>query len=59
MFKHRWQFAGRLALALLVLGVIGAAGSARPSLAQGADETWVPLTIIYSSDIKGKIEPCG
>ncbi len=59
MFRNRWLFAGRLAVALLVLGVIGVAGSARPSLAQGADETWKPLTIIYGSDIKGKIEPCG
>jgi hypothetical protein len=59
MLRNRWHFAGRVALLLLMLGAVGALTSARPSLAQGADETWVPLTIVYSSDIKGKIEPCG
>jgi len=29
-----------------------------PGVARGADD-WVPLTILYSSDIKGKIDPCG
>jgi 2',3'-cyclic-nucleotide 2'-phosphodiesterase (5'-nucleotidase family) len=50
---------GRLALFLAVLGFAALAPTARPSLAQGADESWVPLTVIYTSDIKGKIEPCG
>lgn len=59
MHRNRWPIAGRLVLLLLVLGAIGAATSARPSLAQGADDTWVPLTIVYTSDIKGKLEPCG
>ena len=26
--------------------------------AHGAED-WVPLTILYTSDIKGKIDPCG
>ena len=59
MLRNRWPSVGRLALALLVLGAVGSLGAARPSLAQGADETWKPLTIVYTSDIKGKIEPCG
>ena len=29
-----------------------------PGAAQGEDD-WVPLTILYTSDIKGKIDPCG
>jgi hypothetical protein len=23
------------------------------------DEDWAPLTILYTSDVKGKIDPCG
>jgi len=60
MQQYCRQHTGRLALMLLVAGVAGWLGSARPSLAQeDADGTWLPLTIIYTSDIKGKIEPCG
>lgn len=67
MHQNRWPahlnrgtLAGRLACLLLVAGAVGLAGSARPSLAQtDADGGWVPLTVIYTSDIKGKIEPCG
>lgn len=29
-----------------------------PGAAYG-DENWAPLTILYTSDIKGKIDPCG
>ena len=60
MPQKRWPLAGRLALMLLAIGVLGVAAAPRPSLAQeNADGTWVPLTVIYTSDIKGKIEPCG
>ena len=31
----------------------------QPAAAQGGDEAWVPFTILYSSDVKGHIEPCG
>ena len=31
-------------------------GSAR---AQGGGGDWKPITLLYSSDTKGKIEPCG
>ena len=60
MQQYRRPIAGRLAVLLLVMGAAGLFGSARPSLAQeDADGAWLPLTIIYTSDIKGKIEPCG
>ena len=60
MQQYRRPLAGRLALVLLIAGTAGLLGSARPSLAQeDADGTWLPLTVIYTSDIKGKIEPCG
>ena len=57
MLRNRWPLAG-LAL-LLALGTLGVATTARPSLAQGSADAWVPVTVIYTSDIKGKIEPCG
>ena len=25
----------------------------------GEEPSWVPVTILYQSDVKGKIEPCG
>jgi hypothetical protein len=59
MLHFRWPAAGRLVLALVAVGALGVFGSARPSLAQGDDDAWVPLTVVYTSDIKGKIEPCG
>ena len=50
---------GRFGLALLVMLGLGLTTVSRPSLAQGNDESWAPVTVIYTSDIKGKIEPCG
>ena len=50
---------GRFALALLVMLGLGMTTASRPSLAQGDDESWAPLTVIYTSDIKGKVDPCG
>ncbi len=47
------------AATLVVLFGLGGLTSARPALAQGSDEAWVPVTIVYSSDVKGHIEPCG
>jgi len=43
---------------VLLLGV-GGLTAARPALAQDTGESWVPVTIVYSSDVKGHIEPCG
>jgi hypothetical protein len=30
-----------------------------PGAASGSDPDWVPLTLLYTSDVKGKIDPCG
>ena len=27
--------------------------------ARGDEAEWVPLTVLYTSDVKGKIDPCG
>ncbi len=50
---------GRALFPLVALGVLGMVVAARPSLAQGSDEAWSPVTVVYTSDIKGHIEPCG
>jgi hypothetical protein len=43
-----------LALLLTVLDLgLGAGG------ALGDEEQWTEVTLVYESDIKGKIEPCG
>lgn len=42
--------------AALVLGT--AAGGAQWR-AQAANADWQPLTLIYQTDIKGKVDPCG
>jgi hypothetical protein len=55
--KRRLALPG-LAIALIAAGALSL-GASRPSLAQGGDDSWTPLTVIYTSDIKGKIEPCG
>ncbi|MEZ4387355.1 MAG: hypothetical protein R3D98_07195 [Candidatus Krumholzibacteriia bacterium] len=50
-----------VAATLVVLGGLAGLGSVRPAVAQPTSdpESWVPVTIIFSSDIKGHIEPCG
>ena len=49
--------AGGLVLVLAILAVVlGAA--AEEARAQATDD-WVPVTIIYNSDVQGKVEPCG
>ena len=51
--------AGRVVL-LFVLALMLAAMAA-PALAQESesDADWLPVTLLYMSDVKGKIEPCG
>jgi len=50
---------GRMAL-LFVLALILTAAVA-PAVAQDKDENadWKQVTVLYMSDVKGKIEPCG
>jgi hypothetical protein len=47
-----------LALVLLAALAAGTAGAPAPVRAEG-DDTWVPVSLLYHSDVKGKIEPCG
>ncbi len=43
--------------AALVLGAVATCGSPRSALA--ANENWKGVTLIYQTDVKGKIDPCG
>lgn len=54
----RWRTLLWTCLSLVVAG--GLAGATRPAPA-GPQPThaWKELTLVYLSDVKGKIEPCG
>ena len=45
-----------LALVLLAGGLLGKQSAAN---AQNDGSTWSPVTVLYLSDSRGKIEPCG
>ena len=47
-----------LALALAFL-LSAAAPVLLPATARAGDGTWQDLVLLYTTDIKGKIEPCG
>jgi len=53
--------AGALAALTLLVAVLAAALAGAPAGPARADEkgTWQDLVLLYTSDIKGKIEPCG
>jgi hypothetical protein len=50
-----------LRTALLLVLALWMMAAAAPSLAQEkeAEADWKPVTLLYMSDVKGKIEPCG
>lgn len=49
-----------LSLALaLALVLSAAAPTLLPTSARAGDGTWQDLVLLYTTDIKGKIEPCG
>jgi hypothetical protein len=57
IIKARTGILGSVAL-LLVLGLL--AGAGMPGQARAQDKgTWQDLVFLYTTDIKGKIEPCG
>ncbi len=59
MRDHRRAMPGILiALALLLLAG-GLLGKQSPANAQNDGATWKPVTVLYLSDTRGKIEPCG
>jgi hypothetical protein len=51
---------GATVMIMFVLAAGGAAlfGAAAPDVRGEENDSWVPVTLIYHSDVKGKIEPC-
>ena len=51
---------GPLMAVALVVPLAAAIGSFAPARALGAEQlSWTPVTVLYDSDTKGKIDPCG
>ncbi len=49
-----------MSLALALAFVLSAAAPALlPASARAGEGTWQDLVLLYTTDIKGKIEPCG
>ncbi len=48
---------GLLVALLLVLSV--ALPAAVPAEAEASEGTWKGVTLLYTADVKGKIDPCG
>ena len=49
-----------MSLALALAFVVSAAAPLLlPTAARAGDGTWQDLVLLYTTDIKGKIEPCG
>ena len=44
---------------LVILAGLGGLGLADQAAAQGSGDDLVPVTIVYTTDVKGHIEPCG
>jgi hypothetical protein len=48
-----------LAAGALAVGALAVETSAAPAPAKPSQHDWKNVTLLYLSDIKGKIEPCG
>ncbi len=57
---YRPRFIWQVLAALVAVLVAGAAvAAAAADRGQAAEENWAPVTVLYMTDVKGKIEPCG
>ena len=45
-------------IALMMLAASGTA-TAQPAADASEDGSWQPVTLLFMTDVKGKIEPCG
>jgi hypothetical protein len=57
--RFRWMFLAAL-LAVLTTGAAAAVAAGQGAdPGRAAEESWAPVTLLYMTDVKGKIEPCG
>ena len=59
MLKSRWRSLLWVCLLLVTAGMLAAGTRAATAPAPTAKHDWKNVTVLYLSDIKGKIEPCG
>lgn len=57
--KTRWHSLLWVCLLLAVAGTMAAGTRAAPASGPQPQRDWKAVTLLYLSDIKGKIEPCG
>lgn len=57
--KMRWRSVLWVCLLLVVAGTLAAGSRAASTVGPQPQHGWKSVTLLYLSDIKGKIEPCG
>jgi hypothetical protein len=57
--KSRWRSLLWVCLLLVVTGTLAGGTRAAPAGGTPAHRDWKSVTLLYLSDVKGKIEPCG
>lgn len=59
LLKMRWRSALWVCLLLVMAGTLAVGTRAAPAVGPQPQRGWKGLTLVYLSDVKGKIEPCG
>jgi hypothetical protein len=59
ILKLRWRSLLWVCLLLVTAGTLAAGTRAATAPAPTTKRDWKNVTVLYLSDIKGKIEPCG
>jgi hypothetical protein len=57
--KIGWRPLLWVCLLLVAAGALAAGTGAAPAPAPKSQQNWKNVTVLYLSDVKGKIEPCG
>jgi hypothetical protein len=57
--KMGWRSLLWVCLLLVTAGALAAGTRAAPAPAPQPQKNWKNVTVLYLSDVKGKIEPCG
>ena len=49
----------RFLVAALVLGAAGLLADVRPGTVRADEGAWKPVTVLFTRDVQGQLEPCG